>query len=81
MGDEDDFGSDDEGEDFDAHNEDDDTVPCPYCRRLIHDEAEQCPYCEAYISEEDQPFQPRPWWFVIGFLLCLLILLMWILAV
>lgn len=44
------------------------TVPCPYCRRLIYEEAERCPYCEKYISEEDAPSR-LPWWIVVGALL------------
>lgn len=61
--------------------EDDDTIPCPYCGRAIHEEAERCPYCESYISEEDTPEhqpRPRPWWFLVGFLLCLIVIYFWI---
>lgn len=58
--------------------DEDDTVPCPYCRRPIHEDAERCPYCESYISAEDSPAGPRPWWVVVGVVLCLLIALMWI---
>ena len=33
--------------------EDDDyTVPCPFCKRPIHEDAQRCPYCEHYISEK-----------------------------
>ena len=32
-----------------------DTVPCPYCRAPIHEDAERCPKCENYISREDAP--------------------------
>ena len=31
------------------------TVPCPYCRVEIDEEAEQCPKCGMYISSEDAP--------------------------
>jgi hypothetical protein len=35
--------------------EDGDTMPCPYCRREIHDDSVRCPHCEQYLSAEDQP--------------------------
>ena len=43
----------DEGDDFDVSDDDDDaTIPCPYCRRPIHEEAERCPHCEQYVSRK-----------------------------
>ena len=70
----------DDEDDFDSSDDDDDTVPCPYCKRPIHEEAERCPYCESYISEEDAPPKLKPWWIVLGIVLCLLIVLMWIMS-
>jgi len=58
-------------------DEDDDTIPCPFCRRQIYEQAEQCPYCQKYISQEDAPPSRKPWWFVVAFLLCILMVLMW----
>jgi hypothetical protein len=45
-----------------SHNADDDepTVPCPYCQREIHEESQRCPYCEQYISQEDAPRAGSP---------------------
>jgi hypothetical protein len=71
--DEDEAGSQDLGE------QGDDTIPCPYCRRAIHEDSQRCPYCENYLSAEDAPPGPKPWWFVIGVLVCLVIVFLWIL--
>ena len=62
----------------DQEDSDEDTILCPYCRREIHEDAERCPYCEHYISEEDTTPTAKPWWFVIGFLLCLVVIYLWI---
>ena len=69
-------------DDYEPENEsedEDDTVPCPYCRRPIPEDTPRCPYCENYISSEDAPDAPKPLWIVIGFLLCFLIVVLWIL--
>jgi hypothetical protein len=70
---------DDWEDDFEA-DDDEPTVPCPYCRREIHEDAQRCPYCERYISEEDAPPRPKPWWLVAGVVVCLLLMLLWILV-
>jgi hypothetical protein len=57
-------------------DDDDETVPCPYCRRPIHEESVRCPHCENYLSEEDAPAR-RSWWFVILALICLLVAVGW----
>ena len=75
--DEDDFDKDEADFDDDS-DEDEPTVPCPYCRREIHEDAQRCPYCERYISAEDAPAGPRPWWIVLGVVLCLLMVLGWL---
>ena len=67
-----------EDDDEDEDEDDAETIPCPYCRRQIHEDAVRCPYCEKYISAEDAPPGARPLWFIIGFLLCLLIVYWWI---
>jgi hypothetical protein len=56
------------------------TVPCPYCRDPVHEQAEQCPHCGEYISDEDAPPTRRPWWVYVGVALCLLIVLLWIMS-
>jgi hypothetical protein len=77
---EDDFEFGEIDEDFDPPNDDDEpTVPCPYCRRQILEDTPRCPFCENYISAEDVPASPKPWWLIIGFLACSVIVLLWIL--
>ncbi len=63
--------------DEDDGNEDS-TIPCPYCKRLIHEESQRCPYCGNYISEEDVVPTRKPWWIIIGALLVLYIVYRWI---
>ena len=76
MDDEDDWRSDEADDESDG----DDTVPCPYCRRDIHEDAQRCPYCENYISEEDAetPATAKPLWIIIGTLLCFVVIYLWI---
>jgi hypothetical protein len=68
--DEDDWDDDieaDEGDDYDvSDDEDEPTIPCPYCHRPIHEEAERCPHCEQYVSQEDAPPARKPWWILVG---------------
>jgi hypothetical protein len=61
----------------DRDDEDDDTIPCPYCGHSIHEDSPRCPHCENYISEEDAPAR-KPWWLILGVAVCLLIVYMWI---
>lgn len=61
-----------------SDGDDEPTVPCPYCRREIHEDSSRCPYCEQYISREDAPAGGKPWWLVVGVVVCLLLVLMWI---
>ena len=63
---------------WDEDDNDDYTVPCPWCKRPIHEDAQRCPYCEHYISEEDRPPQRKPWWIVVGVIVCLYALYRWI---
>jgi len=66
----------------DADWEEDDeepTIPCPHCRRQIHEDSQRCPFCENYISEEDAVVPARkPWWIIIGTMLVLYIIYHWI---
>jgi len=39
-------------------NEEEDTVPCPYCGVDIYDDAEVCPHCGSYIMDEKRPSTP-----------------------
>jgi hypothetical protein len=61
-----------------ADDEDESTIPCPYCKQYIHEDAERCPRCERYISVEDSRPPRKSWWIIIGTLICLFIVYRWI---
>jgi hypothetical protein len=63
--------------DWPEEEDKDPTVPCPYCHREILEEAERCPYCESYISREDAPAARKPWWIVVGVIVCLYVVYRW----
>jgi hypothetical protein len=66
-------------DDEDEEDQDEEaTVPCPYCREPIHEDAQRCPYCEQYISEEDAPPGKKPWWLIVGVAVCLYAVYRWI---
>lgn len=67
---EEEYGSDDD-------DNDEPTLPCPYCRREILEDAERCPYCEHYIAKEDRPPERKPWWVVLGVIACLYVVYRW----
>ena len=58
-------------------DEDDDTQPCPYCHRDIHEDAVRCPYCENYLSREDEPGGGRSKWFYLVLFLALVVAVGW----
>ena len=70
----------DDGEyDEDARMGDEEpTIPCPYCRRQIHEDSPRCPYCENYISAEDAVPGGKPWWIYVGAVLALYVVYRWI---
>jgi hypothetical protein len=72
----------DDWEDDDGVDGDDDepTVPCPYCRREILEDSPRCPFCERYISAEDSPGPRRPLWLLLTALACLGMAVWWVLA-
>jgi predicted nucleic acid-binding Zn ribbon protein len=54
------------------YSDDPEFVHCPYCRKLIPEDAEMCPHCGSYISQEDAP-PSKPWWLVIGVVVTLIV--------
>lgn len=77
---------DDWDEDFDAdadYGDDDEepTLPCPYCRAEIHEDAQRCSHCGEYISEEDiRPTARKPWWIIVGALAVMYLIYRWTLG-
>jgi hypothetical protein len=63
---------------WDDEDQDEPTIACPYCRQQIHEDSQRCPYCEKYISSEDAPTSRKPWWLIVGVLLCLYAVYRWI---
>jgi hypothetical protein len=74
----DDWEDDDDVDSYDDDGDDEPTIPCPWCRREIHEDAERCPYCEHYLSDEDAPPRRKPWWIVVGTMACLYLCYRWI---
>lgn len=76
---------DDEDDDLDASDgdgwdDDEPTIPCPYCRREILEDTPRCPHCEHYLSAEDAPAARMPPWVLLTALVCLGIVGWWIVA-
>ena len=68
----------DDEDEADVESEvDDDTVPCPHCRRPVYEDAERCPRCGNDLSREDRPWH-RPLWIIIGVAVCLGVVYRWI---
>jgi hypothetical protein len=74
----DDWEEEDDESSWGEDGDDDYTMPCPYCKRPIHEDAPRCPYCEHYLSEEDAPRPHKPWWIVAGAVICLYVVYRWI---
>ena len=59
------------------------TVPCPYCRKEIFEDTPRCPYCERYVSSEDRQgraSERQPAWVIVTALVCLAMALAWALG-
>jgi hypothetical protein len=54
-----------------------DRMPCPHCLAVIFDDSVRCPACGRYLADDDS--SRRPWWVILGALLCLAVSLYWIL--
>jgi hypothetical protein len=57
-----------------------DTVPCPFCRAQVYDNAEWCPHCRNYLFYDGPPLREKPWWLIGGVVSCLVVVLYWILS-
>jgi len=57
---------------------DDDTIPCPHCKRQIYEDSDRCPHCGNYISGEDAAPARKPWWIIVGIILALCVVYWWI---
>jgi zinc-ribbon domain len=68
---------DNDDEDWDDDPDEESTVPCPHCREPVYDDTELCPNCGQYLSIEDSPHR-KPWWVVLGVVVCLMMVFWWI---
>jgi uncharacterized paraquat-inducible protein A len=68
---------DSEWEPDDSLDEDEPTIECPGCGREIHEDSPRCPHCERYLSTEDSPPPRKPWWIVVGTIICLYLVYRW----
>jgi hypothetical protein len=70
----------DEDEDSEYDEDDEPTVPCPYCGQEMFEDSPRCPACDRYISAEDSAGPRKPLWVVLTAVVCLAMALMWALA-
>ncbi len=63
-----------------AQFDDDDTVPCPYCKRPIYEDSERCSHCGNYLSDEDAPPTRPALWILIGAVAALGVAVLWALG-
>jgi predicted nucleic acid-binding Zn ribbon protein len=69
---------DDDSDEFDLpdgvyHDDEPSSIPCPYCREPLPEDAQFCSRCENYISAEDAPPTRKPIWIWIGLIVCLIL--------
>jgi uncharacterized paraquat-inducible protein A len=68
----------DEDEEDVGEDDEETTIPCPYCKRSIHEESPRCPHCGNYISQEDTAQTRKPWWIIVGVVLVFYAIYRWI---
>ena len=73
--DEDPLESDQDEDDGDEVGE---TVPCPFCKKPIHEDADVCPKCGNFVGSTDAP-RRVPMYIFLGAILAGLCVLIWIL--
>lgn len=56
-----------------------DLMGCPYCKKSIHGDSVRCHHCGQYLSEEDSD-PGKPWWVILGAIVCLAVALVWALS-
>ncbi len=58
-------------------DDDEETIPCPFCKKPIHEDADVCPRCRNFVGGDDGPRRVPPlvW---IGVILAGLCALTWI---
>lgn len=59
-------------------DEDDETLPCPYCGKPYYEDSPHCPSCGRDISAEDAPYVLKPLWIM---LTVALLLIAWLIGI
>ena len=59
--------------DMDVGDHSIDTIPCPFCRKPVYEQADICPHCRNYIARDSAPNRPR--WIILTALALLAALL------
>ena len=54
-------------------------LPCPYCLAVLYEESTRCSHCGMLLSQ-DGISSRKPWWVILGVLICLAVSIYWILA-
>ena len=52
-------------EDVGEASDEDETLPCPHCGANVYEDAPQCPQCGNYITFSTNPWNGRPWWWIV----------------
>ncbi len=65
-------------DDWNDEEDEETTIPCPYCRHPIYEDSQRCPHCGNNISVEDAPPARKPWWIIVGALVVLYVVYRWI---
>jgi hypothetical protein len=64
--------------DFENGEDAEPTIPCPNCQQEMYEDSPRCPHCGEYVSEESFPAAQKPWWIILGVVLCLIVIAIWI---
>lgn len=56
-----------------------DTAPCPYCGKMVYEQADVCPHCHSFIIWRQSASHRYGRWFVLGAAAGLLAVLCWVL--
>jgi predicted nucleic acid-binding Zn ribbon protein len=62
----------------DMDQTDDETEPCPFCGKSIHEQAEFCHHCGKYLSREDGPIATPKWIIIAGVIVLIASLVLWL---
>jgi len=57
-------------------SDDPELVPCPYCRKMIYEDAELCHHCGQFIVDEDARAR-IPYWIIAMVLILILMAVVW----